>query len=226
MNIAEKLTTIAENTQAVHEAGKQAEYDAIWDCIQDNGNRTQYNSAFLGWNWEYADPKYKIDLTGITNSNPIFGGSTTLKRINPEKFDFSNALKVNYLFSGCSALEEIPLIVGGEQFLQCFKNCTKLKRIRGLKYINLAQNNHTQMFQGCENLEIIDEISGEFGGQGFNVQWCPLNHATLLRILNSLADKSTDTSGTTWSITLGADNIAKLTEDELDIGRNKGWVIA
>ena len=66
MSIADKLVTIAENERKVYDAGytkgktegggdsydrgvadgRRAEYDAFWDNLQSNGNRTQYAVAF------------------------------------------------------------------------------------------------------------------------------------------------------------------------------------
>ena len=64
MSIAEKLTTIAENERRVFEAGKKSEYDAFWDNYQQNGNRTNYCSAFGAcWNKDNFKPKYSIRPT-------------------------------------------------------------------------------------------------------------------------------------------------------------------
>ena len=62
MSIADKLTQIAENEQAVFEAGKKSEYDTFWDAYQDNGNRTEYTYVFagVGWTQDLFKPKYDI----------------------------------------------------------------------------------------------------------------------------------------------------------------------
>lgn len=85
MGITERLITIHENVDSVHEAGynagyqegldkggytegfeagKQAEYDAFWDAYQDKGNRVNYTYAFAerGWTDETFKPKYDIIL--------------------------------------------------------------------------------------------------------------------------------------------------------------------
>ena len=66
MSIADKLLTIAQNQQAVYDAGKQAEYDRFWDEYQKNGTRTNYYYAFAGsgWNTKTYAPKYPIILDG------------------------------------------------------------------------------------------------------------------------------------------------------------------
>ena len=90
MSIAEKLTAIAQNQQAVYDAGyaagqvasgdaeavyqqgvtdgieqgKQAEYDRFWDAFQENGNKKTYRYAFAGGGWseETLIPKYPINI--------------------------------------------------------------------------------------------------------------------------------------------------------------------
>lgn len=67
MSIADKLTTIAENTQKVHEAGKKAEHDAFWDSYQHKGARTNYPAySFYGEGFDFDNfyPKYDIKPNG------------------------------------------------------------------------------------------------------------------------------------------------------------------
>jgi hypothetical protein len=70
-------------------------------------------------------------------------------------------------------------------------------------------------------------MDGAIGQNGFDVHWSTkLTHDSLMSIINHLSDKSSDTSGTTWTITLGTENIAKLTDDEIAIAEAKGWEVA
>ena len=67
MTIAEKLATIAENEQKVFDAGKEAYYNAIWDCIQNGGNiSSETTGLFRGafWNDDTFRPKYDVVITG------------------------------------------------------------------------------------------------------------------------------------------------------------------
>jgi hypothetical protein len=111
MNIAEKLTKMAENTnkvytagldmgyragydmgyQAGNDAGKSSvwcDYDAFWDGLQDLGDRTSYNYAF-GTNWtdDMFVPKHRIAPTE-NGADDMFNGSniTNLSALlkNPE----------------------------------------------------------------------------------------------------------------------------------------------
>ena len=72
MSIAEKLAKIAENEQAVFEAGVKSEYDRFWDVYQENGNMTYYAYAFagVGWTQSVFKPKYNIEpVTPTSVSN-------------------------------------------------------------------------------------------------------------------------------------------------------------
>lgn len=81
-------------------------------------------------------------------------------------------------------------------------------------------------FYDCGALENLT-IEGVIGQNGFNVQWSTkLSHDSLMSILNALADKSTDTSGTQWIVTIGTENLAKLTDAEKRIAFQKGWDLA
>ena len=54
---------------------------------------------------------------------------------------------------------------------------------------------------------------------------CRLQFESVRKIFNALEDKTTDTSGTVWKVTLGTANKAKLSADELKIATDKGWSV-
>ena len=85
---------------------------------------------------------------------------------------------------------------------------------------------HNNTFQGTTKLENLT-VDGTIGKNNFNVSYCPLlSHDSLLSILNALADYSADTSGKVWKVTLGTENLNKLTDEEKAIATQKGWTIA
>ena len=47
----------------------------------------------------------------------------------------------------------------------------------------------------------------------------------IIKVLDALADYSTDTENT-YVLTLGAYNLSKLTEEEIEIATDKGWTVA
>ena len=226
MSIAEKLTTIAENEQKVYEAGKQAEYDKFWDNFQQNGNRVVYSYAFMSdaWDNEIWKPKYNfypsIAISMFENCSVT---DCDLRNVGVT-FNFSRCTNLNRAFrsfDGLVATGEINT-TKAENIGQLFYACTNLKTasiVVGTKNTTISQ-----AFQNCTSLENLT-VSGTIAINGFNVQWSTkLTHDSLMSIINCLEDKTSDTSGTVWKVTLGTDNIAKLTEDERMLIDVKGWV--
>ena len=65
---------------------------------------------------------------------------------------------------------------------------------------------------------------GVLNCNGMNVSACPLTKDSLLSLLAILKDNSS--TGTKYTITLGATNLAKLTDEEKAIATEKGWSLA
>lgn len=250
MSIAEKLTTIAENQQKVYEAGKEegyevgkeegyeagqkSEYDRFWDAFQDNGVRDNYFYAFAGpcWTNENFKPKYDMILDykqNNTNSGQnIFAFATniygSLKEIfdsSGVKFDTQYVRNPTNMFNQTKNITELPYVdLSGtlSTASQVFYAC-------GAETIKVTLPDRALNYNGCfrcSNLKNL-EITGTIDGTNFSVQWSDLTHTSLMSIINALKDHSQDTSGTTWLIILGPDNIAKLTDEELNMIREKGW---
>lgn len=233
MSIAEKLTTIAENIQGVFDAGKQAEYDAFWDGYQKSGDRLSYTLAFTGEGWRVNTFKPKYDMTNISNANGMFRQSDIAEDLVAilqdlgVSIDFSHSTDVTCLFyiSKFTRVGEISCVSAGN--LNCtFMAMFNLVTIDKLILKQDGSNDFTSTFDGNSKLENLT-IEGTIGKNGFNVQWSPLlTHDSLMSIVNALQDKTADTSGTSWVVTLGATNIAKLTDEEKAIATEKGWTLA
>ena len=230
MSISEKLTAIAKNEQRVYDAGKQAEYDRFWDIYQSNGSRSVYTGAFSGQGWtnDTFKPKYNINVSGgasymfyynrvqnikqslqnagvtlslssANNISYLFSNSSTSEL---PQLDLSNASNVNNIFYSCSQLETIDKIITSSTTpwsSNCFRGCAALKNV---------------VFEG-----VISKTGLSFQDS------TELTIDSLVSILEALEDKSADTSGTAWLVTIGETNKAKLTEDELIIATNKGWTV-
>ena len=233
MSIAEKLQTIAENEQRVYEAGKtegieegkQAEYDAFWDLYQNKGNVGYLVYLFAGRGWNDITFKPKYDIKPTTGASGIFrqcritnlrasllscgvtldlskctGGIDYAFAYNElltvlPKLDFSSTSKLTGTCSGSAKLVEVEEMVVHEK----------------LQY--------SSPFSGCTALEHLI-VTGTIGQNGFDVSACPLDHDSLMSIINAL--KSGVSSLT---VTLGSTNLAKLTDAEKAIATQKGWTL-
>lgn len=217
----------------------------IWKNLRINYNQTGSRSFFFNyWSLEYV--KQINSYFSITNQGYIFNGcynliGTNLKFENAtsgyyrfmacrnlreiENIDYSNYTNAGYIFSNCVNLKRIgkinmPLLTINTKM---FENCNSLEEIESIDFSNVTTSVGT--FNGCNNLKIIKNITG-LNISGYDFSACPLlSHDTLIRILNALADYSANKENT-YTIKLGAVNLAKLTEDEIAIGTNKGWTIS
>ena len=101
MSIAEKLAKIAENEQAVFEAGVKSEYDRFWDVYQENGNMTYYAYAFAGVGWTQSVFKPKYNIVPVTPTSMF--SSSRIVDIRPQTIgvdvDFSKCTSFYYLCS-------------------------------------------------------------------------------------------------------------------------------
>ena len=212
--------------------GKQAEYDRFWDNYQDNGNREHYTYAFsgLGWKKEIFKPKYdiipsicgsmfyrtnmKIDMVDLLETQRIvldLSKSTNVSNL------CNNAYFTRFVIVNTTSAPDLTAIFSSNIFLE---------EVLGLVLKDDgSQKFSTSSFQGCSKLKQMP-VSGTIGQNGFNVQWSTeLTHDSLMSIINALQDKTADTSGTIWVVTIGETNKAKLTDDELGIAYEKGWLV-
>ena len=235
MSIAEKLTTIAENTPKVYDAGYSKAESDFWDLFTDYGKRDFYEYGFTRSGFEYIRPTRKIVPT--SRSICMFEGASKLKRVEKAYFDLSKGSITtqgagtggNYCtfrcISGVTALEvieDIGMQAGG--YYQTFWGDTKLHTIEVLRV--REDTNYSATFNKCYELVNLT-IEGTIGRNSFDVSYSPkLSHDSLMSIINALKDYSEDTSGTSWVVTLGTTNIAKLTDAEKAIATEKGWTLA
>lgn len=235
MNIAEKLTKVAENEKKVHDAGytrgKQAQYDLFWDVFQQKGNRTNYQYAFANWDGcsSIFKPKYDIRPTGTIGG--LFYGFETfldLQAVCEEQgivIDFSKVTSFQNFMAASCAIYRIGVVDCSSVTSMAlgFNQATSLKTID-----KLILHEGITTYQDCfANTSLLQNITieGTIAGTGFNVQHHKnLTHDSLMSIINALKDYNGTT--TTKTITLGATNLAKLTDNEKAIATQRGWTLA
>lgn len=238
MSIAEKLQTIAENESKVFEAGKQAVYNALWNAIQNNGQREPYSYAFSygGWKKSNFKPKYDIRPTGASqmfNAAFVYNEADQIDMEELEKecgivFDFSNCTNMQLCFytNLFKTINVVDLSNATQSTVYCFYGYNApdppLQRINKVIFsenTNIANN----MFNYLRGLTEI-RFDGVIASNGINLNWSTeLSIESLRSLINALADKSADTSGTVWSVKVGSANLAKLTPDDEENIIKKGW---
>ena len=123
---------------------------------------------------------------------------------------------------------EKECIADGVDLYQTFAN----SQLHTIDYLQVsAGTTYTSAFYKASQLQNLN-IVGVIGNNGFNVSACPLSHESLMSIINCLENKTADTSGTKWVVTLGATNLAKLEATEAGMNaiaeatQKKGWDLA
>lgn len=179
--------------------GKQAKQDAFWNSFQKNGTRTDYSYAFMYWSDDIYNPKYPIE--GSINQCLAYSTIT------------DTLVDMRVIYTKTTVCATI------------FQNCRQLKTIRYIEFSPYADLRNT-IFQNCDALETL-KVGGTINSNNFDVHWSTrLSHDSLMSIIDALADKTSDTSGTEWVCTLGTDNLNKLSAAEIAVATGKGWVLA
>ena len=163
MSIAEKLQTVAGNQKKVYDAGKQAEYDAFWDELQQKGKRRNYWGAFASWTDEIFKPKYPIVAT--TTKSMFY--LSTITQVPTVDFSGGN-YAIENTFDYASSIVTIEKII---------------MKADGTQKIN-------QGFNSCRNLANI-LFEGSIGAS-ISFEDCPLlSKASVENIVNVLLDTAT-----------------------------------
>jgi hypothetical protein len=215
--------------------GMQTETDRFWDEYQQRGTRTNYDGAFCGTGWSNNNiiPKYDIRPTQAMwfMRYSTFSGDLVkhLEEIGVS-LDFKDCVYFNEAFANAYYITRVGVID--------LRKCT-------------SEWNTTDMFTSAKSLVTIDKViadggtainpnafrrlsalknitfEGEIVSSGLKFgESTLLTHDSLMSIINALKDYSGDTSGTSWVVTLGATNLAKLTDGEKSIATEKGWSLA
>lgn len=79
------------------------------------------------------------------------------------------------------------------------------------------------IFYGCKNLKNIT-IENNFNANNLDLSASTKYiRGTMVSWLNALADR---TNQTTYELTIGSTNLAKLTSEDIAIATNKNWTLA
>lgn len=124
-------------------------------------------------------------------------------------------------FSTCDSLTSVTIpdsvkSIGG----YAFNSCRKLTSVTILSTETIC---NSTTFLNCTSL--TDVTLGEgFNGTGLNLSWSPdLSVDAMVAMFDALVDLTGQTAKT---ITLGATNLAKLTDTQKQIATNKNWNLA
>lgn len=229
------LSELSENVDTVYQKGKQTQTDAFWESAQKTSARalrTDYSYAFAGamWNDETYLPKYNIAPSNCSNmffhNYEIHSPFKCSAYPNaPITIDTSSSTSFDRFIYDC-VVKAVPTIntTAATRLSSAFSYAVGLETIDKLILKSDGSQTFSSVFQGTTTLENI-VIEGTIGQNGFDVSPCTkLTHDSLLSIINALKDYSGTTTPKT--VTLGATNLAKLTDAEKATATEKGWTLS
>lgn len=244
-NIINSYNAIATGNETIYTRAFKSKSELKNITLKDTSKVTDFVETFS--NCRKLEKIDNIDFSSCKNASGTFQECNNLKEINGN-LNFSQCNNLSSMFSACHKLYEIGDLdlssctsmynafsyclflrrVGNlitpnvQNFQSLFQNCVNLKTIESIDLNSCTRAN--SMFAFCCSLQNIASISNiKISGIDFS-PCINLNHASLIRILNALHDYSGET--TTYTLILGATNLAKLTEEEIAIGTSKGWTIS
>ena len=178
--------------------GMQTEYDRFWDVFQNYGNRKAYRHAFRGctFNEQIFKPKYDITpgeadfmfaYNGATTGEPYIADIKGLLEQAGVILDTSQATNMDYFCYLSNKVTRLPSISyeSSKKVNNAFYNCPALQSIDELILKEDGTNTFNSVFNACNSLTHMI-VRGTIGNNGFNVQWCPLDHESLMSIINAL----------------------------------------
>ena len=184
----------------------------------------------------------EMDTSQVTNMSVIFQDCSSLTAI-PE-MNTSRVTDMSAMFWGCSSLTAIPPMDTSRvtDMFGMFSDCSSLTAIPPMDTSRVT--NMKSMLQGCSSLTAIPEMNtsnvtdangmlwscssltdlGGFIGLKVDIKlsYCPLSHDSIMNVIN----KAADVTEAPATMTLGADNLAKLSDEEKGIATAKGWTLA
>ena len=219
-----------------YQAGQEEALDNFFSTTNLNpeAGAVDYDYLYAGslWNDTTFKPKYNIAPTA-QNVYGIFYHSkiTDLQKILNEwgkKLDFTSSkitAGCRYLYSLFreSTITHIPALSFPRalRLQEIFHSC---KNLHTIDELNINENTVIyNIFTSCSALENVT-FKGVLNNGGMNVSDCPLTKESLLSLIGILKDNSAN--GTKYTVTLGATNLAKLTDAEKAIATQKGWTLA
>jgi len=168
----------------------------------------------------------KINLKGlvhnkITTIQNFVYGCRALTELDVSEWDTSGVIDSYAVFYGLENIETLDLGAWNMEklsnFGQNFINCSKLTNLTFFSNYGKGFNTNSSANSSFYTLDLSK---------------CPLlNHDSLMDVINKLYDlyltyENAYGGYKTQQLVLGANNIAKMTSEELDIAVQKGWVVS
>ena len=189
-------------------------FDGCWQ-FEDTSNVTDMDKMFNYCSNITTVPLF--DTSNVTNMSQMFGDCTRLTTI--PLFDTSKVTNMNFMFQSCGSLTTVPQFDTSKvtNMFSMFNGCQSLTTVPQFDTSNVT--NMSNMFNYCSKLEAIHMIN--INADIVISYSKKFTREALLEIIGNL---KAQTSGSK-TLTMGATNLAKLTEADKKIATDKGWVL-
>ena len=190
-------------------------FDGCWQ-FHDTANLTSMSRMFQDCQRLMVGPL--LDTSRITSTNSMFKYCRKITTI--PLFDTSSVTIMESMFYYCSSLTTVPQFDTSNvtnmysMFYYC-SNLTSVPQFDISKVTFMAD-----IFYGCSSLEAIHMIN-----INANLDISSSTKFTREALLEIIGNLKAQTSGSK-KLTMGATNLAKLTEEDKAIATNKGWTLA
>ena len=172
------------------------------------------NNAFA---YCYSLTSISLPVLTTINGSYAFYNCYSLTSINLPAL---TTISGSSVFSSCYSLTSISLpalttISGSSAFASCYS------LISFLFYNTFSSLTQSQQFTECVNLKDLQLVTN--WNWSLNVKDADLTHECIIDMFNKLKDLTGEDSLT---LTIGANNLAKVTDEEKLIANNKNWILA
>ena len=223
-------------------------FETMWNYITNNN--TDYSYLFHNYNGTTLDVS-NLDTSNVTNMSYMFYGCESLTQLDVSNWNTSKVTSMQSMFQNCKSLTTLDVsnfdTSNVTTMSNMFSYCNNLTQLDVSNWNTSNVTNMSYMFNGCTLLTSLDmsnwdiskctsssSLSNIFGAKNLTDLKAPKNinanlsvsactlltHDSLMNIINNLMAVTS-----TKTLTLGTDNLAKLTADEVAIATNKGWTV-
>ena len=207
--------------KAFFEAGGKCAYSTATSfegCWQydDTSNVTDMEYMFFNCSSLTAIPLF--DTSKVTSMSYMLSNCSNITTV--PQFDTSKVTDMSYMFGGCSHLTTVPQFDTSSvtNMSYMFNYCYYLTTVPAFDTSNVTSM--SSMFNGCPRLEEIHMIN-----INTNLDIHASTKFTREALLEIIGNLKAQTSGSR-KLTMGATNLAKLTDEDKSIATNKGWTLA
>ncbi len=186
------------------------------------------------------------DTSNVTNMSNMFQNCSALQELDLSGFDTSNVTNMSNMFYGCNALQELDLsgfdtsnVTNMSNMFRIFSNVLRsidltsfsAERLIYLDNYSFPSNSTGALFSfvgGRTYEQVVEQNITVLRGISINASITnattgvatPLDRASLRALLNGLADR---TGQSALTLRIERANIARLSEEDLQVAYNKNW---